>query len=404
MLGGLLSRITKRVGSWFSSLASPRSGPRAVAIDGSPTSVPGGEISAALQCSAVWACCRILSQSISTLPASILEPTTAGRTKALDHTLYRVLTRQPNPLMTYSQWMQTSVLHLALYGNAFSYPERVDGEVIALWPLLPERMRIMQTNTGQWSYRMYDGVGKAHDFAPGELVHFRIFSLDGMIGLSPIEYHRLAFEIDGAARLFAANLYANGGKPSGVLEYPGSLKAEQFAAIRASWQQQHGGPMKAGGIAVLDAGTKYHALTMPPEQLEFISQQRFSVEQIARIYGVPPHLIGANDKPTYASVEQQQIEFVQYTLLPIVTTIERTLTSALLEDPYYMRINLAGFERSDISTRYKAYATARQWGFMSVNDIRTLEDMNTIGEQGDVYLTPLNMAPALDASGVPTGG
>jgi HK97 family phage portal protein len=148
---------------------------------------------------------------------------------------------------------------------------------------------------------------------------------------------------------------------------------------------------------VLDGGTKYNPISVPLQQLEYIAQQKFSVEQIARIYGVPPHMIGAADKPTYASVEQQALEFSQYTQQPIVIGLEETIQTRLLEAPYFYRFNLSAFARADIGTRYRAYATGRQWGWLSVNDIRESEDMNRIGPEGDVYLQPLNMIPALPA-------
>jgi HK97 family phage portal protein len=185
-----------------------------------------------------------------------------------------------------------------------------------------------------------------------------------------------------------------GGRPPGVLEYPNTLTAQQYADIRNSWQSVHGGPQNAGQIAILAGGTKYQAIGIPPDQLQFIEQQKFSVEQIARIYGVPPHLIGAMDKPTYASVEQQGLEYLQYTLTPIVASIEKSIGSMLLETPFFYKLNIASFERSSIASRYAAYAVARQWGWMSVNDIRELEDVNRIGPEGDIYLQPLNMIPA----------
>jgi len=391
-MAGALQRAVNGITRWFT-------GRRRATVAGTDTGLMptvGGDVTGALQCSAVWACCRLVSQAVSALPGHIFQETETGKVKAIKHSYYRMLTLQPNPLMTMVQWRQTTVLHLMLYGNAYTLPEYLDGEVIALWPIQPERVRIVQDATGAYVYRVSDAAGQPHDYAPLELLHFRLFSLDGVVGLSPIEYHRLTFQIDSMSRCYALNLYANGGRPQGVLEYPGNLSEPQIAGIRAGWKLVHSGAANAGNIVVLEGGTKYQALALPPEQMEFISQQKFSVEQIARIYGVPPHLIGAMDKPTYASVEQQGLEFLQYTLQPIVTNLERTLQTILLEAPYFYKFNLSTFERSDIKTRYAAYAVARQWGFMSVNDIRELEDLNRIPE-GDVYLQPLNMIPAQEA-------
>jgi HK97 family phage portal protein len=398
MFTGLLQRIGA---GWTRFIGGRRSGLKEV--EGGPTSgaMLAGDVSMALQSSAAWSCCRLVSQAVSSLPGNLFEETPDGKVKALKHRYWRMLTLQPNPLMTMPQWRQTTVLHLMLYGNAYSIPEIVEGEVIALWPVPPERVRVVVQADGFYRYFVNDSRGKPwKEFAPLELMHFRLFSLDGIMGLSPVEYHRSTFDIEAASRGFALNLLVNGGRPQGVLEYAGTMSKEQIKDIRAGWKQVHAGPQNAGSIVVLEGGTKYQALGIPPEQMEFIQQQKFSVEQIARIYGVPPHLIAAMDKPTYASVEQQSLEFVQYTLQPIVTSLERTIQTVLLDEQYFYKLNLAAFERSDIKTRYAAYATGRQWGWLSVNDIRELEDMNRIPE-GDVYLQPLNMIPASAAGEEP---
>ena len=359
------------------------------------TSMPYGDAQAALTSAAVWACARLLSVSVSSLPGHIFEATVLGKTKAASHPMWKLLTSQPNPFMTLIQWLQVTVLHMTLYGNAYTLPDYQDGELVALWPLLPDRVRVVRQAlvAGDWIYRYSEPyTGKQMDFQPGQLLHFRMFTLDGIVGLSPIEYHRTTVAIDAASLSYAMSLYQNNGRPSGVLSYPNSLQADQIKSIRENWKMVHAGPQNVGNIAILENGVKYDQLAIPPEDMEYIAQQHFSVEQIARIFGVPPHLIGAMDKPTYASVEQQGLEFLAYTLQPIVTSLEKTIASALLEDPFYYKLNLSSFERTDIRTRYAAYATGRQWGFLSVNDIRTLEDLDQIGTDGDIYLQPLNMA------------
>jgi HK97 family phage portal protein len=243
--------------------------------------------------------------------------------------------------------------------------------------------------------------GVPTDYSPLDLLHFRIMSLDGVIGLAPMDFHRLTFGFEQLAGTYASSIYMNGGRPSGVLEYPGSLNDVQINKIRESWQTIHGGPDGVGKVAVLDGGTKYSPISVPLQQMEWVAANKFSVEQIARIFGVPPHLIGAQDKTPYASVEQQSLEFSEYTLQPIVTGIEQTVETELLEPPYIYRLNLTAFARADVNSRYIAYARGRQWGWFSVNDVRELEDLNRIGPAGDIYLQPVNMQPAgVDASQV----
>jgi HK97 family phage portal protein len=349
----------------------------------------------ALQSAAVWACCRLISQALMCLPAHVFEETADGKVKATRHPSYPYLTKRPNPDLNFPNWLQTTVLHLLIYGNAFTLPAEFEGELLGLFLLDPSRMTItVGKDSTQLTYK-YKGLdGKVTEYKSDQLLHFRIFSLDGIVGLSPLEYHWMTFDLESSSRVYAASLYKNGGRPSGVLEYPGQLKEEQVNDIRRNWQTMHSGPNSAGQIAILSNGTKYTSVSLPLQQLEYMALQSFSVIQIARIYGVPPHLIGAETKPTYASVEQQSLEFRQYTAQPIVTAIESTIAQRLLEPPFFYRINMAGFERGDIKTRYAAYAQARQWGWASANDIRELEDLNKIGPRGDIYLTPLNMEPA----------
>jgi HK97 family phage portal protein len=353
-------------------------------------------VNRALQSAAVWACCRLIANSIASLPSAVFEETDLGKVKAFDNPLYSTLTKSPNNMMTASQWMQPTMMSLLLWGNAFTWKDTIGGEVVGLWPLNPSRVQIVLLFDGTLGYVYSDLRGKVHTFTAAEIIHFRLFTLDGYIGLPVLDYHRTTFDFESATTAYAYSIYQNGGQPGGVLEYPGELKKEQVDRIRSSWQEVHSGPLNAGRVAILEDGMKYTPLSIPLSQLNYIEEKKFGIEQIARIFGVPPHLIGAMDKPTYASVEQQSIEFVRYTINPYVVSLEQSINKALLEEPYIYKMNLNGFERSDIRTRYLSYATARQWGWMSANDIRTLEDENQI-EGGDTYLTPLNMVNAADS-------
>jgi len=298
----------------------------------------------ALRSAAVWACVNLISKAIASLPAQIFKDTPGGKVPATSHPLYTLLTRSPNQMMTLQQWLQPTLLHLLLWGNAFTWIDRVDGEIFGLWPLLPTRMRIVYTSGQTVQYSYFDWRGQAHYYNPGvDMVPLRLFSLDGYIGLSVLQYQAMTLDFNDVSSLYALNLYQNGGRPTGVLEYPGTLQETQINKIRASWASVHGGAEGAGKVAVLDGGVKYNPLAIPPDQLQFIETQKYSVEQIARVFGVPPHLIGAMDKPTYASVEQQSIEFSRYTLQPFVRALETSINSALLEPPYEYRLNLDAF-------------------------------------------------------------
>ncbi len=373
-----------------------RFGAGVTAIGGSNSgAIMGTSVTAntALRSAAVWACCRLISNSIASLPAHLYQQTDQGKIAATKHPLYRILTQAPNPMMTTLHWLQSSVLSLLLWGNAYTWVDRIEGEVLGLWPLNPSRVQIVMQTDGTMAYYYSDLKGRLHIYEPGELIHFRLFTLDGYVGLPVIDYHRLTLDFETATNAYALGIYNNGGQPGGVLEYPGQLKKEQVDRIRQSWRETHSGPNNAGQVAILEEGMKYTPLSIPLSQLNYIEEKKFTIEQIARIFGVPPHLIGAMDKPTYASVEQQSIEFVRYTINPLVVCLERGIRQAILDDPFLFRLNLNAFERSDIRSRYTSYATGRQWGWLSADDVRQLEDMNSI-EGGDTYLSPLNMVPA----------
>jgi HK97 family phage portal protein len=345
----------------------------------------------AMSSAAVWACCRLISTSIAALPTDLFKITPEGKVRADNHPLYAMLTQTPNPSMPLQQWIQPTLLGLLLYGNSYTWVDRVGDEVVGIWPLNPARVHLVLMLDGTFRYYYSDFRGKFNVFREEEIIHFRLFTMDGYFGLPVLIYHQMTIGLQAASTTYAYALYNNGGQPGGALEYPGVLKKDQVDRIRDSWTNIHSGPANAGRLAILEEGMKYTPIGIPPEQLQYIQEQKFSVEQIARIFGVPPHLIGAMDKPTYASVEQQSIEFVRYTLYPYVRVLEQAVDKALLDPTKYAyKFNLNAFERGDISTRYNSYATGRQWGWLSVNDVRTMEDMNTI-EGGDDYLTPLNM-------------
>lgn len=354
-----------------------------------------GQASGAMRSAAVWACCRIISMSISTLPVSLYRITPTGKEEARDHPLFRLLTANPNPQMSIHQYWQATLMHLLLWGNAYTFIDRISDEVIALWPLAPQRVRVdFQGELPIYRYTTRSGQTRIVD--PDSLIHFRVFTLDGMMGLSVLDFHRMTTEFEYLMSQYAQSIYMNGGQPGGVLEYPKSLTPQQKTDIAESWRRAHGGPQNVGRIAILEGGMKYTPLAIPPDQLMYIDEKKFTIEQIARLFGVAPHLIGALDKPTYASVEQQSIEFVRYTINPYVVSLEQSVETALLEagalagEGVVYRFSLRGFERSDMTTRYRGYATGRQWGWLSANEIRRDEDMNEI-PGGNAFLSPLNM-------------
>ena len=344
----------------------------------------------ALKVGAVWSCVRVISTAVSALPVHVMSQDAGGsKEKALRHPLYQTIHAAPNRVMTTSQWLQSAIAHLQLWGNSFTYIDRQGASVLGLWPMRPDRVKILIDADGTVSYERMTARG-AQPLSADQVLHLRHFTLDGITGLSTIEYHRNTIGLGMAADQYAGAMFRNGGRVPAVLRFPGVLKQDQVDRLRDSWEKVHGGAGNSHKIAIIESGGEYQAIGLPPEDAQYVSTKNITVEDIARIFGVPPHLIGRLDKPTYASVEQQSLEFLQYTILPLVRSIEQSIDKTLLRAPYYCRFNLAGFLRTDLKSQMEAFGTARQWGIYSINDCLDFLEMNRVAG-GEQRLYPLNM-------------
>lgn len=364
----------------------------------------------AMQMTAVYACVRILSEAIAGLPLHLYKYTDdGGKEKALDHPLYRLLHDEPNPEMTSFVFRETLMTHLLLWGNAYAQIIRNGkGEVIALYPLMPNRMRVDRDDKGQLYYtynRVYDEALKTKTMTvtlrPYEVLHIPGLGFDGLVGYSPIAMAKNAIGLAIATEEYGAKFFANGAAPSGVLEHPSTLKNPE--KLREAWQSQFGGSHNSNRIAVLEEGLKYTPISISPEQAQFLETRKFQINEIARIFRVPPHMVGDLEKSSFSNIEQQSLEFVKYTLDPWVVRWEQNLQRILLttdeKKEYFFKFNVDGLLRGDYASRMSGYATARQNGWMSANDIRELENLDRIPEElgGDLYLINGNMLPMQDA-------
>ena len=353
----------------------------------------------AMQISAVYACVRVLAESIAGLPLHVYQCGKNGsREKAVEHPLYFLLHDEPNPEMTSFVFRETLMTHLLLWGNAYAQIIRDGrGQVIALYPLMPDRMRVDRDENGQIYYRYQLGADESHldkagtvDLSPKDVLHIPALGFDGLVGYSPIAMARNSIGM------------AIGAAPSGVLEHPGVLKNPE--KLRAAWEVQYGGSRNSGRVAVLEEGMKFNPIAIPPEQAQFLETRKFQVDEIARIFHVPPHMIGDLERSTFSNIEQQSLEFVKYTLNPWVCRWEQALTKPLLSPKekreYSIRFNVDGLLRGDYQSRMNGYAVGRQNGWMSANDIRELENMDKISEEqgGDLYLVNGNMIKMTDAA------
>lgn len=350
---------------------------------------------------AVLSAVRILSETVASLPLDLYETKKDGKSKAVNHPLYDLLHTQPNPEMSSWNWRESTIRNEALTGNCYSeiqYDEA--GRITALWPLNSDSTSIWRDNSGQLWYlvELPASVGGGSAKLRAEKIfHQRIFTKNGIAGRSIITYAREALGLALATEESGARFFKNGSQVGVVLEHPNKLSDDSYRHLLDSWNQSHEGLGNAHRAAILEENMKANKIGVTPEEAQFLETRKFQVSEIARMFRVPPHMIGDLEKATYSNIEQQSLDFVVYSLMPWLTNFEQAINTQLLtraeRKVYFGKFVVNGLLRGDIKSRYEAYGVGRQNGWLSGNDIRELEDMNLV-EGLDTYLNPLNMAPA----------
>ena len=404
---------------WFTSLFRSRDKPKVenrtagssytFMLGGSTSGKPVTERSA-MQMTAVYSCVRILAEAVAGLPLHLYRyKDGGGKEKATDHSLYHLLHDEPNPEMSSFVFRETLMTHLLLWGNAYAQIIRNGkNEIIALYPLMPNKMSVDRDENGRLYYTYYRGSDealKSKDFAvrleQSDVLHIPGLGFDGLVGYSPIAMAKNAIGMAIACEEYGAKFFANGAAPSGVLEHPGTIKDP--ARLRDSWTSTFGGSSNAHKVAVLEEGMKYTPISISPEQAQFLETRKFQINEIARIFRVPPHMVGDLEKSSFSNIEQQSLEFVKYTLDPWVSRWEQAMVRSLLsaeeKKKYFIKFNMDGLLRGDYQSRMNGYAIGRQNGWMSANDIRELENLDRIPAElgGDLYLINGNMTKLQDA-------
>jgi len=365
----------------------------------------------AMQMSAVYACVRILSEAIAALPLHFYQYNdSGGKEKAIQHPLYPILHDEPNPEMTAFSFRETLMTHLLLWGNAYAQIIRNGrGEVLALYPLMPDRMTVDRDARGRVYYEYTRSESDANTIGkkssvlllPEDVFHIPGLGFDGLVGYSPIAMAKRAVGLGLACDEYGAAFYANGAQPGGVLEHPGVVKNPQH--VRDSWNAIYQGAKNAHKVAILEEGMSYKPISVNPQEAQFLETRKFQIDEIARIFRVPPHMVGDLDKSSFSNIEQQSLEFVKYTLAPWIARWEQTIHRTLLLPSekawHFARFNVEGLLRGDYQSRMNGYAVARQNGWMSANDIRELENLDRIPAEagGDLYLINGNMTKLEDA-------
>ncbi len=365
------------------------------ALDAAP-SITGECVSeeSAMRIAAVYACVRVISETISTLPLFTYRETARGREKASDDPAYQILHLKPNAITTSSQLRAMLAAHLCLNGNAYCEILRDSkGALRGLWPINPAAVSVKLTESGSLEYHISTLKGQV--VLPSEdMLHFRGLVLDpgNPVGLSPISYARETLGAEMAARRYSAEFYRNGAAPGVVLMTEKRLDPDIMERLRVGWKIAYG--REGGnrrGTAILEEGLKAEKLSLSQEDSQFIETRKLSRSEIAGIFRVPPHMIGDLDKATFSNIEHQSLQFVRDCIRPLCVSFEQELNAKLFpRGDLFAEHVLDGLLRGDTKSRYEGYAIARQWGWMSANDIRALENLNPISG-GDTYLSPLNM-------------
>lgn len=364
----------------------------------------------AMQTTAVYACVRILAETLAALPLQMYCYTATGKERVYNHPLYHLLHDEPNPEMTSFIFRETLMSHLLIWGNAYAQIIRDRlGRVQGLYPLRPDKMTVCRDDRGKIFYLYTKTSDENPNVKPygqvvlqkEEVLHISGLGFDGLVGYSPIAMARNAVGMTMACEEYGASFFANGASPSGVLEHPGVLKDP--GRVRDSWNAVYRGTGNAHKVAVLEEGMKYQQIGIPPEEAQFLETRKFQLDEIARLYRIPPHMIGDLEKSSFNNIEQQSMEFVKYTLDPWVIRWEQAMQKALFlpeeKKQYFLKFNVNGLLRGDYESRMTGYSIGRQNGWLSANDIREMEDMNPVPDEegGNLYLVNGSMTKLKDA-------
>jgi HK97 family phage portal protein len=346
----------------------------------------------------VYACVRAISETVGTLPFHLYRKLSEDkRERATDHPLYPIINRMPNPEMTDMVFRETMLVHLNTWGNFYGNIVWNKGsKVEAIWPLRPDRMEVQEID-GKRRYIYTLESGERRGFDTTEMLHIPGLGFDGIIGYSPIRKNAEAIGLAMAAEEYGARFFQNDARPGVILKHPGELSQPAQDRLRKSWEDMHKGLSNKHRLGILEEGMDFATIGIPPNEAQWIELRKFQLPEICRIYRVPPPIIGDLERATFSNVEEMTRYFGNLCILPWLRRVEQHYNNKLLKESeqnaYYVEHNMDSMMRADQKSRYESYATGRQWGWFSANDVLKKENMDAI-EDGDIYLTPMNMIPA----------
>ena len=355
----------------------------------------------------VYACIKILSESVSKLPLKIYQEN-EGIRKAKDHYLYPLLKLRPNPYMSAIDFWKCVEVQRNIYGNAYVWMDigkrgKDAGKIRGLYPVDATKVQIYVDEAGLMSdknkiyYVITDNIGKQYKVNSDEILHFKGFTYDGIVGLSPIEYLKQIIENAGSASEFLNNSFKSGMQVKGIVHYIGDLNPDAEKRFREKFEQMANGLKNANKIALLPIGYKFEPISLTMADAQFIENTQLTIKQIATAFGIKNHQLNDLDRATHSNIVEHQREFYIDTLLPILTMYEQELTYKMMlqkeiEAGYYIKFNVDAILRSDIKTRYEAYRMGIQSGFITPNEVRAMEEREPL-EGGDKLIVNGNMMP-----------
>lgn len=347
----------------------------------------------AMQLATVFTCVRVLAESMGMLPCRLYRREGKKKIPAEEHKLHDLLYVAPNDFMTAQEFWELLMVCLCLRGNFYAYKVYALGQVVELLPIDPSTVtpKLKDDWTVEYHVSFKDGV---RVLTQDEIWHVRLFTLDGLNGLNPVAYARKCFSLGLDLEAHASNLFKNGAVTSGVLETEESLTDDAFNRLKTEFTENHTGLANVYRPLILEKGLKWKPTALNFEDSQFLETRNFQKNEICGLYRVPPHLAAMMEKMTLNNIEHMGMSFVNYSLVPYMTRVESRIKVGLIKPDerkkYYAKFNAGALLRGDLKSRYESYGKGIQWGFLSPNDVRELEDMDP-RDGGDVYLTPMNM-------------
>lgn len=391
--------ILKKLGQWFGKGSDPLiiDTPEKLAqVLGVAYETESGQrvtTTTAMQQTVVYNCVRVLAESVGMLPCRLFKQTERERLPAFANRLYDVLAVAPNGYMTAQEFWELLVVCLCLRGNFYAYKVMALGNVVELLPINPASVTPKLKDDWTVEYQV-DFKSGSRTLTQDEIWHVRLFTLDGLNGLNPIAYARQAIGLGQAMERHASKLFSNGAVTSGVLKTDQTLTDEAFTRLSEQFQSEHMGTANAYKPMILEMGLDWKPISLNAQDTQFIESRKLTDAQLCGLFRVPPHLVASLDKMTMNNMEQMGMSFVNYALVPILTRIESRIRVGLLSEKdrktHFAKFNAGALMRGDLKGRYESYGKGIQWGILSPNDCRELEDYNP-REGGDIYLTPINM-------------